>query len=162
VVGEPSCEFIAGDFASYIDDIQTSGIREDECWAVSRRVASYCGHLGIQEAPQKRRSPSKTPGSWAGSNIIIQPEGIVVTVLKQKWKKTQGLISKWATRVAETSEVNYKEFESDLGFLIYATRTFPCMQPYLQLKGFHLTLHGWRPNHDEEGWKLASNKMGQE
>jgi hypothetical protein len=51
VVGEPKCESIAGDFASYIDDIQTSGIGEDECWAVSRRVASYCGYLGIQDAP---------------------------------------------------------------------------------------------------------------
>jgi hypothetical protein len=67
---------------------------------------------------KKRCSPSKTPDSWAGSNVIIQPEGIAVTVSKEKWKKAQGLISKWATRVAETGEVNYKEFESDLGFLI--------------------------------------------
>jgi hypothetical protein len=160
VVGEPGCESIAGDFASYIDDIRTSGIGEDECWSVSRRVASYCGYLGIQDAPRKRRSPSKTPGAWAGSNVIIQPEGIVVTVSKEKWKKTKGIIAKWAMQVAETGEVNYQEFESDLGFLIYVTRTFPCMQPYL--KGFHLTLHGWRPNRDEEGWKLASNKMGRE
>jgi hypothetical protein len=80
------------------------------------------------------------PGLWAGSNVIIQPEGIAVMVSKEKWKKTQGLISKWATRVAKTSEVNYKEFKSDLGFLIYVTRTFPCMQPYL--KWFHLTLLG--------------------
>jgi hypothetical protein len=35
VIGEPLCESIAGDFASYIDDIRTSGIGEDECWAVS-------------------------------------------------------------------------------------------------------------------------------
>jgi hypothetical protein len=34
------------------------------------------------------------------------------------------------------------------------------MQPYL--KGFHLTLHGWQSNHDEKGWKLASNKMRRE
>jgi hypothetical protein len=31
------------------------------------------------------------------------------------------------------------------------------MQPYL--KGFHLTLHSWRPNRDEEGWKLASSTV---
>jgi hypothetical protein len=36
VIVEPLSESIAGNFASYIDDIQTSGIREDECWAVSR------------------------------------------------------------------------------------------------------------------------------
>jgi hypothetical protein len=75
-------------------------------------------------------------------------------------EENPSLISKWATRVAETGDVNYKEFESDLGFLIYVTQTFPCMQPYL--KGFHLTLHSWRPNCDEEGWKLASSKMGRE
>jgi len=30
------------------------------------------------------------------------------------------------------------------------------MVPYL--KGIHLTLDGWRPNRDEEGWKRSSNQ----
>jgi hypothetical protein len=81
-------------------------------------------------------------------------------VSKEKWKKTQDLIAKWLEWVANDGSVDYKEFESDLGYLIYVTRTFPCMQPYL--KGFHLTLHGWRPGRGDDGWKLASWKMGRE
>jgi hypothetical protein len=36
-------------------------------------------------------------------------------------------------------------------------RTLPAMKPYL--KGFHLTLHGWRPGRDEEGRKSASTAV---
>jgi hypothetical protein len=31
---------------------------------------------------------------------------------------------------------------------------YPSMVPYL--KGIHSTLDSWRPNRDEEGWKLLS------
>jgi hypothetical protein len=121
VVTHDNHDHIAGDFASYIDDIRTSGVGEEECWQVSRRVASYCGFLGVQDAPRKRRSPSQTPGSWAGSNVVVQSNGVSVTVSKEKWKKTQGLILKWSEQVAKEGAVNYKEFESDLGYLIYVT-----------------------------------------
>jgi hypothetical protein len=45
-----------------------------------------------------------------------------------------------------------------VGLLIYVTRTFPAMKPYL--KGFHLTLHGWRPGRNDIGWRDASLKVG--
>ena len=41
---------------------------------------------------------------------------------------------------------------SDRGFLVYVTRTYPAMVPYL--KGFHLTIEMWRGGRDPEGWKL--------
>jgi hypothetical protein len=158
VVEDLPCERIAGDFFSYIDDIRSSGCSVDECWNVSRRVASYCGYLGIQDAPRKRRAPSQTPGAWAGSNVVITPDGLAVTVSTEKWERTQELVTKWARRVEDKSDVGVKEFESDLGFLIYVSRTFPSMKPYL--KGFHLTLHGWRPDRDEEGWKVVELEVG--
>ncbi|CAJ1954083.1 unnamed protein product [Cylindrotheca closterium] len=48
--------------------------------------------------------------------------------------------------------LKYKPLERKRGFLIYVMRTYPMMVPYL--KGIHLTLDGWRPGRDEEGWKL--------
>ena len=108
------------------------------------------GILGIQDAPRKRRAPSQTPGAWAGSNVVITPDGLAVTVSTEKWERTQGLVAKWARRVEETKDVNVKEFESDLGFLIYVSRTFPSMKPYL--KGFHLTLMG--------GGQIGMKKVG--
>jgi hypothetical protein len=42
------------------------------------------------------------------------------------------------------------------GFL-YVTRTFPVMVPYL--KGFHLTMDGWRKNRDSDGWKFCNREI---
>jgi hypothetical protein len=144
-------ERIAGDFSAYVDDIRVWGVSDTHCWEVSRRIASRCQYLGIQDAPRKRRAPSRTPGAWAGSNVVISTEGIAVTVSQERWDKTKGIISKWASRLEGKDDLNRKELESDVGFLIYVTRSYPAMKPYL--KGFHLTLHGWRPGRDEFGWK---------
>lgn len=62
-------ERIAPNFFLYVDDIRTNGGSKKECWLVARRVASICSFLGIQDAPRKRRPPSKSPGPWAGSVI---------------------------------------------------------------------------------------------
>jgi hypothetical protein len=141
VVQEGNCERIAGDSFTYIDDIRTCGQSDEHCWEVSHKVASHCGYLGIQDAPRKRRVPSKSPGTWAGSSVVITQEGVAVTVSQEKWDKMKTMVRKWKGRVDEKEPCNRKELELDVGFLIYVTRTFPAMKPYL--KGFHLTLHGW-------------------
>ena len=41
-------------------------------------------------------------------------------------------------------------------FLIYVSRTFRWMTPYL--KGLHLTIDGWRPGRDDELWPEYSKK----
>ena len=33
---------------------------------------------------------------------------------------------------------------------------YPSLVPYL--KGFHLTLETWRPDRDQDGWKLPANE----
>ena len=43
----------------------------------------------------------------------------------------------------------------DQGFLVYVTRTYPAMVPYL--KGFHLTIDMWRGGRNIEGWKVRDN-----
>ena len=53
---------------------------------------------------------------------------------------------------AGETELAHKELLSDCGFLVYVTRTYPEMVPYL--KGFHLTIEMWRGGRDEEGYKL--------
>jgi hypothetical protein len=41
--------------------------------------------------------------------------------------------------------------ESARGFLIYVSRTYTSMIPYL--KGLHLTIDSWRSNWDDDGWR---------
>jgi hypothetical protein len=48
-------EEIAADLLTYVDDQRTTGPTAQECWSASRRVGSYLGHLGMQDASRKRR-----------------------------------------------------------------------------------------------------------
>jgi hypothetical protein len=54
-------------------------------------------------------------------------------------------------------ELDHKDLLSDRGFLVYVTRSYPGMIPYL--KGFHLNIEMWRGNRDAEGWKLPSKVL---
>jgi hypothetical protein len=76
---------------------------------------------------------------------------VYVTVSQEKWDKSKRYIGDIVEELSRTSELNHKELEKKRGFLIYVTRTYPAMVPYL--KGIHQTLETWRPNRDEAGWK---------
>lgn len=58
----------------------------------------------------------------------------------------------WDLLSAGETELAHKELLSDRGFLVYVTRTYPAMVPYL--KGFHLTIEMWRGGRDEQGYKI--------
>jgi len=47
-----------------------------------------------------------------------------------------------------------KQAESFRGFLVYVSKAFKSMIPYL--KDIHLTLDHWRPNRDEDGWRMLN------
>ena len=49
--------------------------------------------------------------------------------------------------------LDYKELESDIGFLIHLSMSYPNMKPFL--RGFYVTLNSWRAGRDKEGWKLS-------
>ncbi|EJK48621.1 hypothetical protein THAOC_32566, partial [Thalassiosira oceanica] len=55
------------------------------------------------------------------------------------------------------SEVPLKPLLSIRGYLIYVVRTFDYINPYL--KGLHNTIDGWRPNYDEDGWKMTGRRL---
>ena len=67
--------------------------------------------------------------------------------------KMKGILHKWeAALVSPSPQLVHKELLSDRGFLVYVTRTYPAMVPYL--KGFHLTIEMWRGGRDVDGWKV--------
>ncbi len=77
----------------------------------------------------------------------------------EKWVKLKTILAKWWDRLTPTSgkepqKLSHKELLSDRGFLVYVTRTYPAMIPYLN--GFHLTIEMWRGGRDAEGWKLPA------
>ena len=146
---------LASDFACYIDDIRGLGGTERVCRAATRRVASYVNYLGQQDAPRKRRPPSKTPGAWAGAMCLSKEDGLYVTCTQEKWNKAKAIIDYWMTTVVDEKKesLDFKRMEKEVGFLVHISRTFPAMFPYL--KGFYLTMNSWRSGRNDEGWKYS-------
>ena len=49
--------------------------------------------------------------------------------------------------------LEYKALESDIGFLIHLSMSYPIIKPFL--RGFYLTLSSWREGRDRSGWKIS-------
>ncbi len=83
--------------------------------------------------------------------------GVCVLTSNEKWIKMKAILEKWLGRLAshQPPKLNHKELLSDRGFLVYVTRTYPAMIPYM--KGFHLTIEMWRGGRDAEGWKMKDD-----
>ena len=143
----------ACDLFTFVDDERVVGPDQELVWKAGHRLASIQAYLGIQDAARKLREVSQTPGAWAGSVVHILPEhGVCVLTSPEKWEKLRGILKKWLTLVKSgEEELDHKELLSDRGFLVYVSKTYPAMVPYL--KGFHLTIEMWRDNRDEDGWK---------
>ena len=56
-------QIIANDIITFVDDVKASAYTSEESWLVTRQVAARIQYLGIQDAPRKRRPPSKDPGA---------------------------------------------------------------------------------------------------
>jgi hypothetical protein len=165
---------IATDLHIYVDDVRLTGASQESVWQAGSRVAKLCSFYGLQDAPRKLREPSQEPGAWAGSVLSTVERDVTKFVTKERWRKTQGCIrwlakkigligDQWSDEAPEDDDAKaapigclpHKQAEKIRGFLIYVSRTYRCMVPYL--KGLHLTLDFWRPNRDEEGWRNKAN-----
>ena len=150
---------LAAFFGTYMDDIRTGDSTESSCRRTTRRVASRINYLGQQDAPRKRRAPSKKPGAWAGAMCkSVTGKGLFVTCSQEKWDKAKEIVSRRYTEVVvqESSSLSHKELEKDVGFLVHLSRTFPSIFPYL--RGIYNTLNGWRSGRDRDGWKLTQKE----
>ena len=76
---------LAGDVVTFVDDLRANGSDADGAWQVARWFASRLQFLGIQDAPRKRRAPSRTPGAWAGAVFKTSEEAVTKTVMQAKW-----------------------------------------------------------------------------
>jgi hypothetical protein len=87
---------VGADLFIYMEDLSPPGPDAEECWRAARKGAVTCNHLGIQDAPRKRRAASKTPGPWYGSMIYTddEEEGLRVLVARKKWCKAKRLLEK--------------------------------------------------------------------
>jgi hypothetical protein len=57
---------VAADVPIYVNNCCITAPTQDLAWLAARCMAKVCLWLGLQDAAQKRREPSTTPGAWAG------------------------------------------------------------------------------------------------
>jgi hypothetical protein len=150
---------IACDVVIFVDDLRVTGPTKNEAWQAAQRAAALLNHLGIQDAPRKRRDGSQAPGAWSGCVLRTDRDGVFVYVSQEKWDKTKRLLDEVMDLITtDPTKIPRKRLEQIRGFLQYVTRTYTGMNPYLI--GFHLTIDGWREDRDEDGWRQRPSSKG--
>lgn len=153
-------EAIAGDVVTFVDDLRASGYSFENAWQVARQIASRFQYLGIQDAPRKRRPSSQKPGAWAGALFRIHPDEITKSVTQEKWDKARQILAELLAKCFDSEdsrpELNHKDLERKVGFLIHLGMTFDSFIPFL--KEIYLTLNSWRTKRDENGWKMSDKR----
>ena len=144
---------LAATLAIFVDDERIHHSTEEGAWLAARQVATRESYLGIQDAARKRRPPSQNAGAWAGSILRTNGKEVGRLVSQDRWNKTKSIIGKWIDVLSKDADalLNVQDLMSDRGFLNYIARTYPPITTFL--KGFHLTIDGWRKDRDDEGWK---------
>jgi hypothetical protein len=152
-------DLLASILATFVDDERVHAASEALAWKCAHQIATREAYLGIQDAARKRRPPSQNAGAWAGSIVWTNKSEVGVLVSEERWLKTRRIVRKWLdiVRKDENADLNTKDLLSDRGFIIYISRTYRMIIPYL--KGLHLTIDGWRQNRDDDGWKRATAHM---
>ncbi len=149
-------EELAALILSYVDDMQAANGSEESCWQVMHHVSMLLNYLGIQIASCKTRPPTRCPGPWAGSMVITTSCGVGVKATQEKWNKTKRLLDILWGWLEKGDWLDRKELESMRGSLVYLQWMYPAITPYL--KGLHLTIDSWRPNHNSEGWRVTMSR----
>jgi hypothetical protein len=144
-------EQMACNMFTFINNARVVGPTEELTWQASHMLASKQSYLGIQDAARKAHLCSQMTGAWAGAIVhMLDKLGVCVLTFQEKWTKMRGMLNKSRTVMCEEYPIfSHKELLADWGFLVYITRTYPAMVPYL--KGFHLTVEMWQGGGDTEG-----------
>ena len=100
-----------------------------------RAIWGMLSFLGILEENRKRTMPIKSLGEWDGTFVDGSNGNTTALVSSKKWKGGQEIISRVQKEQKERGNLDHKSLECDRGFLIYLSRTYLMMTPYL--KGIH-------------------------
>lgn len=88
-------------------------------------------------------------GAWSGSIIDTTGDKVWLRTDQEKCDKTRTWISKLCTWIKEGEPLIFKELERMRVFLIYVSRPYTLITPYLN--GRHQTTDSWRSYTREYG-----------
>ena len=151
---------VAADVFIYVDDIRCSAPTQEEAWRGSQRTSSVLGYLGLQDAARKRRDPGQETGAWTGSVVWTSNNKLSVMTTQEKWDKLKAQLNWIRENIDNTNGLDNKRLQSIRGFLVYVSRTYGSLVPYL--KGLHATIDSWRYGRTSTGWKMGAKKFKQQ
>ena len=146
---------VAGAIVTFVDDGRASGKDSEHAWQVSQQTAKRLQYLGIQNAPRKIRPPAQIKtGAWSGTTVEASVNSVFKTIAKSKWERVLPIIRRIIKEIltSKDGKFEFKQLEKDRGFLVHIAMTFITINPYL--KDMHHSIDSWRPNRDDDGWKL--------
>ena len=71
--------------------------------------------------------------------------------------KGKAIVERIKDELLVKGKLDFKQLERDRGFLVYLSRTYRNLCPYL--KGIHQILDFWRSGRDSDGWKLTKAEL---
>ena len=131
---------VAVDLFFYIDDKPTAGT-EKYSWRATQRVCQMLGQLGLEPEKQAETSVDSSKGS------------VTVFVSVKNLLRSKEIILRITKELGEGSNIDFKELETDRGFLVNISRTYRAMVSYLKV--IHQALDSWRSGKSKDGWKLS-------
>ena len=84
---------------------------------------------------------------------------VMVLVSLKKWGRGKSIIKRIQDDWLVNRKLNFKQLERDKGFLVYLSKIYRNMCPYL--KSIHQTLDPWRSGRDSDGRRLTKSELFQ-
>ncbi len=135
---------LASNFACFIDDQRVTREGRDQVIAAGHAISMRESYPGLQDALRKLHAAGglHRPGAWAGACVFNKEDlGIVTLTFQDKWDHLKFCCCHWLdTLESGETMLEFKRLQSDQGFMVYVTQSYPLLKPYL--KGFHLSLEG--------------------
>jgi hypothetical protein len=84
-------------------------------------------------------------------------DGVFVLTSQEKWTKAKDQLEEvWDMLESDPDNLlSRKRLEQIQGFLQYVIQTYMSLASYLI--GFHMTIDGWRPGQDQQGWRIPKS-----
>jgi len=81
-----------------------------------------------------------------------------ISVVKEVGKG-KAIVERTQDELLVKGKLDSKQLERDSGFLVYLSRTYRNVCPYL--KGIYQTLDSWRSGRDSDGWNFTKEELFQ-
>ncbi len=82
---------------------------EEGCCRIMQHMSTILNYLGLQIASHKTQQPTKALGTWSGSIVESDDNGVGVTATQVHWDKTIGILKTLASWLDQDEQLPEKD-----------------------------------------------------